>query len=388
MLGIKSGRGRFDFTRAGEVEAGEVGEIRGAETLRDAAEERVDFLVVDLLHEARAADGARPFILERGDIARDRILRTADVRLGESGAGAEPDVESVVDRDAILDEDVRQLVGRIIRHGPLDVAVVEAAVGIEILAIGIDAVDVVACAVGEITDRGVGGELGQGSVGVDIEAAHIDAAVTDRADAVLLLRLALVADADKVVIDRPTGIALELQVGEVAVLIEGAALVGPDRGAAIGDTVDRAMGAPGVVLMNLLMEEGEARVRIQEELGLQIHVPFLVAAVRVFALAGGAEIAVILPGEAEKETVGIGLRGITLDASGVALLGRGPATEGAAAGEEAALGVDGTGGEGVQGAADGIAPVKDRALALNQLNGTEGVGIDRVPVLIRTVTKG
>ena len=137
----------------------------------------------------------------------------------------------------------------------------------------------------------------------------------------MLLCLALVADADKVVIDRPTGIALELQVGEVAVLIEGAALVGPDRGAAVRDAIDRAVGAPGVVLMNLLMKEGDARVRIQEELGLQIHVPFLVAAVRVFALAGGAEIAVILPGEAEKETVGIGLRGITLDASGVALLG-------------------------------------------------------------------
>ena len=160
LLGIETGRRGLNFTRAGEVEAGEVGEIRGTETLRDAAEERVDFLVVDLLHEARAAHGARPFILERGDIARDRILRTADVRLGESGAGAEPDVESVVDRDAILDEDVRQLVGRVVRHGTLDVAVVEAAVGIEILAVGIDAVDVVARAVGEITDRGVGGELG------------------------------------------------------------------------------------------------------------------------------------------------------------------------------------------------------------------------------------
>lgn len=66
---------------------------------------------------------------------------------------------------------------------------------------------------------------------IDVESLDVTAPVLDQAEPELLLGLALVAHADEIVVDRSFGRSLELHVGEVAVLIERAALIVTDRSA-------------------------------------------------------------------------------------------------------------------------------------------------------------
>ena len=208
----------------------------------------------------------------------DRVAHFIGIHPGMGKAHAKAQIHALAQSNLILHKDAAGEVTRVVRHWALDV--IRCGLATSLVEERTDTVQVKVCAHGPMTKGGLIAEVLEHAQGVDLEALKLLAAIG--LDAVALFSLTVQGDAGGAGVKKSKGIfALELRIGQVALLVEGSVEIAAVTESFPVGAEDRLVGARHVVLAHPLVYKGPTTAVLQKVFELEVRVLFVIARSRL-----------------------------------------------------------------------------------------------------------